>query len=146
MGTQVIYLINFSHAFSRIFDCTLSTTLHYHFVHRLARKILKTYSESLFPAGSNDTNFSARPISEPSNHHLKTRKRSRRSFASPETGRNCSNFFFLALNDDCSAQDRPRELKLLSLKPPGKKDSEYVFEIIFSVTVNNSNAKHLISS
>jgi hypothetical protein len=53
------------------------------------------------------------------------------------------NFFFLALNDDRSALDRPRELKQV---PPGNKDFEYVFEIIFSVTVNKSNAKHLISS
>jgi hypothetical protein len=32
-------------------------------------------------------------------------------------------------NGDCSAQDRPRELKLVSLEPPGNFDSEFVFKI-----------------
>ncbi len=31
--------------------------LHCRFIHRQARTILKTYSEFLFPDGSNDTNF-----------------------------------------------------------------------------------------
>jgi hypothetical protein len=30
---------------------------------------------------------------------------------------------FLDINDDCSAQDRRRELKLVSLKLPGDEDS-----------------------
>ncbi len=33
-------------------------------------------------------------------------------------------------NGDCSAQDRSRELKLVSLEPPENFDSEYVFKII----------------
>jgi hypothetical protein len=39
--------------------------------------------------------------------------------------------FCPALNDHCLAQDRLRALKLVSLKPPGIEDSEYVFNIFF---------------
>ncbi len=60
---------------------------------------------------------------EPGNRCLKTRKRNTRSILAPETGRNCSDWFF-RLNDDFLAQDRPRELKLVSLKPPGNEDFE----------------------
>ncbi len=46
----------------------------------------------------------------------------------PETGENFSDRFLqLQIDDYCSAQDRPRELKLVTLKPPGNEDSEYVF-------------------
>ncbi len=43
----------------------------------------------------------------------------------PETNETTWTIYFI-LNDDCSAQDRPREQKLASLKPPRKEDSEYV--------------------
>jgi hypothetical protein len=36
---------------------------------------------------------------------------------------------FLAFNDDCSAQDRPRELKMISLRLPGNEDLEYSLKI-----------------
>jgi hypothetical protein len=41
-----------------------------------------------------------------------------------------SRIFFAALNDSCSAQYTPIELKLASLKLPGNEDSEYVFKIV----------------
>jgi hypothetical protein len=44
----------------------------------------------------------------------------------PETGE-IGWIIFFTLNDDFSAQDRPRELKLVSLKSSVDKDSEYVF-------------------
>jgi hypothetical protein len=37
----------------------------------------------------------------------------------------------MALNRDCLAQDRPRELKLVSLELSEKEDSEYVIKIVF---------------
>jgi hypothetical protein len=36
------------------------------------------------------------------------------------------------LNNDCLAQDRPGELKLLSLEPSGNEDSENVFTIFLA--------------
>ncbi len=62
----------------------------------------------------------------------------------PMTGRNRSGRFS-ALHEDCLAQDRPRELKLVSLEPLGNEDSEYVFNI-FHDCEQNGNAKHLINS
>jgi hypothetical protein len=35
---------------------------------------------------------------------------------------------FSALGDNCLAQDRPRELKLVSLKPPGKRVLDMFFK------------------
>jgi hypothetical protein len=37
---------------------------------------------------------------------------------------------FSTFNDNCLAQGKPKELKLISLKLPGKEDSEYVFNTI----------------
>ncbi len=96
------------------------------FVHRQARTILKTYSESSFPDGSNDTNSEA--YSELRNRRLKTPKRFARSFLAPET----AWIVFFTLNDDCSTQDRPRDLTLVSLEPSGNRDSEYVFKIFIA--------------
>ncbi len=39
---------------------------------------------------------------------------------------------FVALNDDCLAEDRPRELKLVSLEWLGNEDSGYVFKNFFA--------------
>jgi hypothetical protein len=50
-----------------------------------------------------------------------------RSVSVPETSRkNCLDRFS-TLKDNCSAQDKFRELKLVSLGSSGNKDSEYVF-------------------
>jgi hypothetical protein len=62
--------------------------------------------------------------SELSNPCSKTRKLFVRSISVPETGRTCS-YRFPDLNDDCSAQDNPRELKM-----PENKNSECAY-IIF---------------
>jgi hypothetical protein len=45
----------------------------------------------------------------------------------PETDRNYLDCF-LPLNNDCSAQDRLRDLKLVSLELSGNEDSEYAFK------------------
>jgi hypothetical protein len=47
-----------------------------------------------------------------------------RSFPVPETSRNLLDNFLRF-----SAQDRPRKLKIISLKLPDNEDSEYVFKI-----------------
>jgi hypothetical protein len=49
----------------------------------------------------------------------------------------------MSSTDNCSAQNRSRELKLVSLEPPGNEDSEYVLKIFYHVCERNSNAKHL---
>jgi hypothetical protein len=49
-------------------------------------------------------------------------------------GRSHSDHFFHS-NDDCSAQDRPRELKLVLLELSGNEDSEYVLKFFQHVWV-----------
>jgi hypothetical protein len=75
---------------------------------KIARTIIKTYSESSFSGGSNDT---IREVSA-------TRKLLANAFTSS--------------NSDCSAQIRSRELKLVSLKPPENEDSEYFVKIVLT--------------
>jgi hypothetical protein len=41
---------------------------------------------------------------------------------------------------DCSAQNRPRELKLVSLEPPGHEDSEHDTKSFYSIWKLNGNA------
>jgi hypothetical protein len=60
---------------------------------------------------------------EPSNRHLKSLTMIREFSAA----RKLLAYRFASLNGDCSAQDRPSELKLVSLEPPRNKDSEFVF-------------------
>ncbi len=40
--------------------------------------------------------------------------------------------FFSAVNEYCSAEDRPKKLKLASFRPPGNEDSEYVYNIFLA--------------
>jgi 3-methyladenine DNA glycosylase Tag len=47
---------------------------------------------------------------------------------------------FSTLNNDCSTQDMSRELDLVSLEPPGNEDSEHVFKIFSSISVNEMAA------
>jgi hypothetical protein len=54
-----------------------------------------------------------------------------RTILAPETVRTAW-IVFSTLNNDYSAQDRPRVLKLVSLDPSGKKDSEHVFKIFLT--------------
>jgi hypothetical protein len=94
--------------------------LHCRFVHRHARKVLKTYSESSFPDGSNDS------YPELRNHNLKKRRQndSRGAFRRQKPAETDQINFF-TVNDDCSPKDWPRDLKLVSLEPTGNEDSEY---------------------
>jgi hypothetical protein len=46
------------------------------------------------------------------------------------SNRNLNDAYFSDLNDDWSAQDRPRQL--VSIEPPGNEDSEYVFKIVLA--------------
>ncbi len=50
----------------------------------------------------------------------------------PDTGRNQSNHFFPVLNDNCLAQDRPKELKQVSVKLPRNEASENIFTIFLA--------------
>jgi hypothetical protein len=54
-----------------------------------------------------------------------------------------SRIDFTSLNDDCSAQNKPRELKLVSLELSRNEDSEYVFKYFYPVCERNGKAKHL---
>jgi hypothetical protein len=75
--------------------------------------------------------------SELNNHLLKMQKRFVRSFLMPETGKNLLNHFY-GLNDSCSAQGGPGELKLVSLIPPRNEDYEYDFLNFSSMSVNKT--------
>ncbi len=50
---------------------------------------------------------------------------------------------FTALNCNCLAKDRHRELKLVSLEPPNTENSENVFEMHCRVCEQIGNAKCL---
>jgi hypothetical protein len=43
-----------------------------------------------------------------------------------------ANCFSLSSNDDSSAQNRPRELKVMSLEPSGNEDSEYALKVVLA--------------
>jgi hypothetical protein len=64
------------------------------FVHRHARKVLKTYSESSFPDGSNDTNF----VLESSNDDSSAQNRSLEQSGNGDSEclKNCSS---LSMNE-----------------------------------------------
>ncbi len=82
-------------------------------------EILKTNSESSFLNGFNDTDFSSQGLfwAEQSNN-------SRGAFQHQKLFVIVSSTF----NDSSSAQDRPRELILVSLELSGNEDSENVCE------------------
>ncbi len=63
-----------------------------------------------------------------SNSSLRVKKRFAMSIVVPETIRN----LFDNSNGDCSALERPRELKLVSLEPPVNEKSEYLNKIVLS--------------
>jgi hypothetical protein len=46
-------------------------------------------------------------------------------------------------NDDFSAQNRPRDLKMVSLEPSGNKDSEYDSENCSSLPVNETETQNV---
>jgi hypothetical protein len=110
-------------------EMVLPDVLRFRFVHRYVRTILKTYSESSFLDGSNDSNFSALglfwaeqlPFEDAETiceGHLSTRNRQK-----------TLGSFFLTLNGNCLVQNRPRELKLMSLELPRNNDyKEYIFK------------------
>jgi hypothetical protein len=56
------------------------------------------------------------------------KKKFLRSILAPETSRNCLDHLS-TLKDNCSALDKPRELKL---EPPENEDSEHVFKIFLA--------------
>jgi hypothetical protein len=60
---------------------------------------------------------------EPRNRHLKLQKIILPISAIGKLLGHCFHVF----KGDCSALKRPRELKLITLKPPGNEDSEYQF-------------------
>ncbi len=103
---------------TRLWKMVLPHVLHCCFVHRHARQILKTYSVSSLPDGSNENNFSslglfwAEKLFEDAEriHEEHFVARNRRKLA--ETTR----IIFSTLDNNCSAQDRHRELKLVSLE------------------------------
>jgi hypothetical protein len=64
-----------------------------------------------------------------SNSSLRIKKRFAMSIVVPETIRN----LFDNSNGDCLAQDRPRELKLVSLEPSVNEKSEYLIKIFYHV-------------
>jgi hypothetical protein len=54
---------------------------------------------------------------------------------------NSSQIVFAPSNDDCSAQNWPRELKLVLVEQPGNEDTKYVFIIFLAC---HGNAKHYL--
>jgi hypothetical protein len=85
-------------------------------VHRHARKVLKTYSESSFPDGSKDTNFRSLGLSWA--EQLSSFKVKKKMIQVVSTGFWCPNKQIVSVssNDDSSDQNRPRVLKLLTLE------------------------------
>jgi hypothetical protein len=112
---------------TRLWKRVSPDVLHCRFVHRQARTILSTYSESLFPDGSNDTIFRSLGLfwAEKSSSEDEEKICMER-FVARNWQKPLGSFVF-TLNDDCSASDRPRDLKMVSLEPSGNEDSEYVF-------------------
>jgi hypothetical protein len=91
-------------------------------------------SESSFPGGSDDINSCSLGLFCAEQSSFKDTKMSWAELSSARTGRNHSDRFF-SFNYDYSAQDRPKEMKLVSLKLPRSGDSGSVFYIIWqSVT------------
>jgi hypothetical protein len=64
------------------------------FCSQTCKKNFEEYSESSFPDGSNDTNFSCQGLFWAEQLLLKMQKRSVRSISVPETSRNSSDCFF----------------------------------------------------
>ncbi len=93
-----------------------------HFVHCHCEEILRTYPEASWPGGGSiSNNFSSPHLPWAKNHHLKLKKRFKRFLPVSGTGKlqaNCIHQF----NKDCSARDRLRELKLVSIEPTGPED------------------------
>jgi hypothetical protein len=58
----------------------------------------------------------------------------------PETGRENCSACFSTLKDNCSAQDKFRELKFVSLGSSGNEDSECVF---FSKSVKETTMQNV---
>ncbi len=103
-----------------------------HFVHRHARKVEKTYSESSFPDGSNDTIFRSLGLSEAEQSSFKVKTNDPSGFCQFLATKRSMQIFSSSSDDDFSAQNRPRDLKMVSLEPSGNKDSEYVDKIVLA--------------
>jgi hypothetical protein len=102
------------------------------FVHRHCRAILRTYSESFIPGGSIDTNFSSLRLSWAENSFFIDVKNIPSGFCRFLAQKCSSRIISTSLNDYCSAQNRPRELKLVSLEVHGNEDSENVFKFFLA--------------
>ncbi len=86
--------------------------VHCRFIHRHARKISKTFPESSFPSSFNGTSFSSQGLFWAEQSLFEDAEMNHKEHFSAET----VWIVFSALNDDCPAQDRPRELKLICLE------------------------------
>jgi hypothetical protein len=83
------------------------------------------YTESSFPGCSNDPSLGSLDLSKAKQSSFDEAKMICKRFLVPETGRN-SQTVVSDSNIDCSAQDRLREMKLVSLELPGNEDSKYM--------------------
>ncbi len=101
-----------------------------HFVHRLARQFFSHSRDHLDQSVLNVLILVLYVYPEPSNCCSKMQKQFTRSYLAPETGRNISNSFIVALKGDCSAQYRPRA-KISMVKSSDNKGSEYVKKNIY---------------
>jgi hypothetical protein len=111
------------------------------FVHRYNIKILKTYSDSSFLDSSNDTNFSSLGLFWAEQSLFKVEKSDPSGFCWFLAPKCSPQIVSVSSNNDCSAWNRPRELK-----SSGDEDSEYVFNIILDIYEWSGHAKRQISS